>query len=262
MDDLQGIGQRCQQGHQPALVGRAAHLAQPIFQCHALVERHHHVGRAVGLPEAVDLQQRGVVELGQQTGFVDEAVHAGLEHRAVFLGGDHHVQHTRTAGQRGRHVLLDGHPALQRMVLRQVDDAEATFAQQLQQFELGQVGAHRQCIETRGLSAAEREHLGGRPSGVPGAGYGRRPGGIVGRKTAHRGSVRRENGLVLWFRSALLQAPIVGRLPIAGVSAVGTVCCRTAPGAPRRPSSACAGRPAPRPRAAPPPGLRSRRTSP
>ena len=109
----QRLGQCGQQGHQPALVGWAGQVLQRQLQRGAFVKRHHHVGRAVVLPEAVHLDQRRVVKLGQQPRLVDEADQAGVEHRAVaprhpldrLAGG--------AAGQGRRHVLLDGHPAPQ-----------------------------------------------------------------------------------------------------------------------------------------------------
>ena len=86
MDHRQRLGQRGQQRHQPGLVGRRAGSRERVLQRDALVERHHHVGGAVRLPEAVHLDQRRMVELRQQLGLVDEALQAGLERVAMALG--------------------------------------------------------------------------------------------------------------------------------------------------------------------------------
>ena len=55
------------------------------FSVGPCVERHHHVGGAVLFPEAVDLDQRRMVELRQQPRLVDEAAQAGVEGLAVAL---------------------------------------------------------------------------------------------------------------------------------------------------------------------------------
>ena len=61
---LQRIEHGQQPGAQQDLIRRAAEGCQRLFERGALVIGHGHVGRTVGLPEAVHLQQRGMVELG------------------------------------------------------------------------------------------------------------------------------------------------------------------------------------------------------
>ena len=179
VDHRQRLGQRVQQAAQPGLGGRAAQFLELVLQGLALVERHHHVGGAIGLPEAVDLDQRGVVELGQQPGLVDEALAAGLEGLAVALGLDLHLVGAGARCQHRGHVFLQRHPALQRVVVGQVDDAEAAFAEQRGQLELAQHGAHRQAVahvdggrQHRALAGHQGAVIGGRRQAV-----GRRRGG-------------------------------------------------------------------------------------
>jgi hypothetical protein len=75
MQHPQRMKERLEQGQDPRLVGRLGEAAHRVAHGHAFVERHDHVRRAVRFPEAVDLDQRRVVELGEQLGFVDEALH-------------------------------------------------------------------------------------------------------------------------------------------------------------------------------------------
>ena len=169
VDHRQRLGQGVQQGAQPGLGGRAAQFLELVLQGLALVEGHHHVGGAIGLPEAVDLDQRGMVELGQQPGLVDEALAAGLEGLAVALGLDLHLVGASARGQHRGHVLLQCHPALQRVIIGQVDDAEAALAEQRGQLELTQHGAYRQAVahvgggrQQRALAGHQGAVVGGR----------------------------------------------------------------------------------------------------
>ena len=139
-----------------ALARRHDHAGAHLAQRAALVVGHHHVGGAVVLPEAIDLDQRRVVEAGQHARFVDERAQAegkGLGHR----GRSHrHRQVAAAAGQRARHVLLERHFALERMVPGQVDDAEAAAAEHAANLELGHARAHRQRARRVGMEAGIR----------------------------------------------------------------------------------------------------------
>ena len=79
-----------------------------------------------------------MVELRQQLGFVDEALHAGVEGFAVPLGARLDVGRAGAIGQRGRHVLLERDLAVERMVPGEVDDAEAAFADRLGDLEFAE----------------------------------------------------------------------------------------------------------------------------
>ena len=70
---------------QPCLGGRRAHLRPGLLEGSAGVERHHHVGRVIRLPEAEHLDQRRMVELRQQTGFVHKRGQSGL--KRLFVRG-------------------------------------------------------------------------------------------------------------------------------------------------------------------------------
>ena len=158
MDDFQGIQQGRQQALEPGFIGRAAVVTQPGLECGALVVGHDHVGRAVGFPESIHLHQRGVVKRGQQTCFVDEAAHAQFEGFAVPLRAHLHGKITAARGQRGRHVFLDGHGALELRVACQVDDAKAAFTDQAVNHELVELvpdgqGVPQGCRGIRGTHA-------------------------------------------------------------------------------------------------------------
>src|ERR1019366_7425216 len=79
--------QRVEQGHEqrddPRFSRRLGQAANRVAEGCAFQERHDHVGRSVGLPKTVDLEQRRVVELGEQTRLVDEAPEAGIERLLV-----------------------------------------------------------------------------------------------------------------------------------------------------------------------------------
>ena len=91
---------------------RAARVAQRD----ALQERHHHVGGGVVFPEAVDLDQRRMVEAGQQARLVDERAQAdrvGLGERAR---AHRDLRPGAARGERRRHVFLERDLALERVV--------------------------------------------------------------------------------------------------------------------------------------------------
>ena len=144
MHDGQGLGDAVHHRQQPGLVHGALPLGQGLLERVATVQRHHHVGGALFLPEAVHLQQGRVVELRQQPRFVDEAAHTEVEGLLVPLRQGHHGAVVLAAGQRRRHVLLDRHHPLQGVVPGFIDDAEAALPHQAGDLELGHPGAHRQ----------------------------------------------------------------------------------------------------------------------
>ena len=144
MQLLNGPQQRVQHAAQPGFIGRLGH-GQPNFLDGAAAQhRHGHIGRAIAFPEAVHLQQRRVVEAGQQPGFVDEGLQAQREGFSVGLRAYRDEHRLGAPGQRSRHVFLHRHFAFQGVVEGQVDNAEAAHAQQAAQFELTQTRARRQ----------------------------------------------------------------------------------------------------------------------
>lgn len=72
--NLQRVEQRQQQAAQPGFVRRTLHgLARDADGGSFVVRlRHHHVGGAVGFPEAIHAREGRVVETGQQAGLADE----------------------------------------------------------------------------------------------------------------------------------------------------------------------------------------------
>ena len=144
MHHLQRMRHTVHDAHEPALVNARGDGVERLAQRLATVERHHHVGGAALLPKAVDLEQRRVVELRQQTRLVDEAAHAQIEGFAVALGQRHHGAVVQSRRERNRQVLLDGHHAFQRVVPGFVDRAKAALADQVGDLKLGQPTASRQ----------------------------------------------------------------------------------------------------------------------
>ena len=92
------IQHRLQPGPQLRLSRHVVELGERVLEGRALVERHDHVGGAVLFPEAVHLDQRRVVEAGEQTGLGDEALQAGLVGVPVAFRGH---RHRGRAGARG-----------------------------------------------------------------------------------------------------------------------------------------------------------------
>ena len=126
--------------------GGCAMRAPGVAQGHALQVRHHHVGGGVVLPEAVDLDQRRMVEAGEQARLVDERAQAdrvGLGERAR---AHRDLRPGAARRERRRHVFLERHLALERMVVGQIDDAEAADAEHAQDLELAEARARRQRV--------------------------------------------------------------------------------------------------------------------
>ena len=123
-------------GVEPRRAGRGRHVQARVLQRPARVVLHRHVGGAVAAPEAMHLDQRPVVEAGEQARLAEERLEAGAKVSAK--PGD--AQRDRGAlpapGQRRRHVLLDRDLAQQHVVAREVDDAEAARAEDADDLEL------------------------------------------------------------------------------------------------------------------------------
>ena len=146
VQQLQRVEHRVDHPENPGFVGRVRHGLARVAQRDALQVGHHHVGGGVVFPEPVDLHQRRVVEAGQQTRFVDERTQpdrVGLGER----GRAHRDHRPHTArGERRRHVFLQRDLALQRVVLGEVDDAEAAHPEHPQDLELAEACAGWQRI--------------------------------------------------------------------------------------------------------------------
>ena len=85
-----------------------------------------------------------MIKLGQQARFIDEAAPADLEGVGVPLGADDYRGIRTPRRQRRGHVFLDGDPALQGVVIGEVDDAKAALANQIDYLEFVEAGADRQ----------------------------------------------------------------------------------------------------------------------
>lgn len=103
------------------------------------------------------LQQRRVVEVGEQLGLVDEAPEPDRE--GLCMGGrlDLHGQALGGAlGHRRRQVFLDRHLPLQRDVGGEVDDAEAALAQHAFDAVVMDARARRQGVALRPVRQRDR----------------------------------------------------------------------------------------------------------
>ena len=106
VDGFQCTEHRRQQTLEPRLIWRLAHFLQSVLQCAACAVRHGHVGRPVGLPEAINLYQRRVVELSKQLGLVDEAAPTCFERLRMPLRSDADERGFSPPSQRLGHVLF------------------------------------------------------------------------------------------------------------------------------------------------------------
>ncbi|OPZ10331.1 MAG: hypothetical protein BWZ07_02713 [Alphaproteobacteria bacterium ADurb.BinA280] len=121
-------------------------LRQDLAQCLAFVEAHGHVGGAVALPEAEHLDQRRVGKLGQHLRFIDEALEAGVKGCLVVGGADCNADAVDAASKGRGHEFFQGHDAIKRGVLGEVDDAEAPLTDQADDLEVSDARTDRQAI--------------------------------------------------------------------------------------------------------------------
>ena len=171
------VEQGVEPGAQLRFRSRSAERGQRGLQGRPFVEGHRHVGGTVGFPEAEHLDQRRMVEAGQQPRLVDEALQPGLEGRPIAVVAHRDLEQRAAAHrQLHRHVFLDRDMPFQRAVPGQVDDAEAALAQRPQDAKalddraighaaLGKVAPRR----GRALAPGRGEHRGvvaGRRIGV------------------------------------------------------------------------------------------------
>src|ERR1019366_333249 len=126
-----------------------------------------------------------MVEAGEQTGLVDEALQAGLEGVETAIGIDDQARGAADArGHGGGHVLLDGDLALQGVVPGEVDDAKGALVDEAGDLVVAQPRADRQRVAERRPGAGRlpffvvrlcraSRHAGYCPrSGAPSAGEG------------------------------------------------------------------------------------------
>ena len=155
-----GVEHRLQPGPQLRLSRHVVELGERVLEGRALVEGHHHVGGAVLFPEAVHLDQRRVIEAGEQPRLGDEALQAGLVGvRVAFRGHRHRGRAGGPGRHRDRQVFLDRDPALQDRVPGTVDDREAGFADHVGELVFAQPGAPRQRSSGRRPCTGQTRHV-------------------------------------------------------------------------------------------------------
>ena len=171
VDHHQGFRQRAQQFQQPFFVRCLRHRTDGLLEGDSLVERHGHVGCAVGLPESIHLHERRMVEGREQPGFIDKAVQPEIECVPQPLRAGLHLRRPQPRGQRRGHVFLQRDRALERMVQRKVDDAESALAQATGDLEFAQTRADSQgeriFAVDGGPGGRRRDHLRRRRAGGP-----------------------------------------------------------------------------------------------
>jgi hypothetical protein len=133
---LERVEDRLDDGAQPCLVGRRAHRPARLHERHAGAVLHRHVGGAVRLPEAVDANQRGMVEGREQARLVEERVERALELLGALRRAGPDDAGRAARGELAGHELLERDLAQQRVIEREVDDAEAADAERAQDLEL------------------------------------------------------------------------------------------------------------------------------
>ena len=139
------IEHRLQPGAQFGFPGHVVELGERGLERRPFVERHHHVGGAVLLPEAVHLDQRGMIEARQQPRLGDEALQAGLVAiQMAFRDHGHRGRAGGPGGHRDRQVFPDGDPAVQDRVPGAVDDSEGSLADHVGELVLAQPRTPRQ----------------------------------------------------------------------------------------------------------------------
>lgn len=84
VDDFQCIEYGRQKAFDPGFFELRA-FVEDLAERLADIERHHHIGGAVGFPEAEDLDERGVVKLRQQARFIHKAATAGGKGFEVYV---------------------------------------------------------------------------------------------------------------------------------------------------------------------------------
>ena len=167
---LERVEDRLDDGAQPRLVGRRAPWpGAPAQQRAAGAVLHRHVGGAVRLPEPVHANQRGMVEGRQQARLVEERFERPLELLGAVRAS---AAPTMPAGPRAAssagHELLERDLAQQRVVEREVDDAEAADAERAKDLELVETrsgGQQARVVETgrrRDRRGCREHHRGGR----------------------------------------------------------------------------------------------------
>ena len=142
-----GVEHRSQPRAHFGLVLRLAGLCEHALQARPFMVRHHHVGGAVVFPEAIDLDERGVIEAREHSRFGDEGSQTGRVGSAGVAGLRLDIRRASHApAQRARQIFLQRDPAAQRMIPGEVDDAETGFADQAANLVVAQLRAGRQCL--------------------------------------------------------------------------------------------------------------------
>ncbi len=119
---------------------------QELLERAALIKRHHHVGGLILFPETKHLDQRRMIELRQQLRLVDEAAQARDEGLDMLVRFDRDREIGLARRQRRWHVFLHRDVAAKQVVVRSIDHAEAAFADDADNFELGHARAVGQDI--------------------------------------------------------------------------------------------------------------------
>src|SRR6185369_4958220 len=184
MQHLERVEQRLGEGDEPGLVRRRGHAHADVLERRARVVLHRHVRGVVGAPEAVHLDQRRMVEAGEQPGLAEERVEAALERRRELGRAQLDGQTFAAAGERRRHVLLDRDATDEDVVVREVHDAERADAEHAQHLELVEPRSRRERVVERGPP---------RPRRVAGLGDRRGP-GAVGHWPSIRSAAARPRG--------------------------------------------------------------------
>ena len=145
MNLLQPRQNRREQCPQPAFTQRLLGFVQRV-QGLPLQVIHHHAGGTVGPEEVANPNDARMIETRERLRLLEELAEPPfvLVRVSVGLRIDASVGFSYREG--GRHVLLDGHGDAQVRVPSQIRDAESAPAEHLEELELPQPRARRQCV--------------------------------------------------------------------------------------------------------------------
>ncbi len=145
MDRLEPVEQGIENAFDGRLRQRPVAL-EPLLERLTVQQRHHHVGGAVGLEKIEDADdRRRAVEPGEDTRLLEEAIAPPME----FLGQSGRPRQHRGAifadRDRRRQIFLDRDISAERRIARPVGDAEATVAEDSEDFVAAQPHTRGQC---------------------------------------------------------------------------------------------------------------------
>ncbi len=129
---FQRVEQRRDEAIELLLFGQSVETAKPVLEAHALLEAHHHVRGGVGLENAADAHDAGVLEARQGARFLEEVDAPLLEGGLVALRFRPHAHGGVAVAEVDGVILLDRHHGAEVDILGLVGDAKPARADDAQ----------------------------------------------------------------------------------------------------------------------------------